>query len=365
MYTKRTIFFTLFIFISLSLHAVDWAEIINRTGPSIGRVLIKDSRGSLLSQGTGFLIEDPSGKQIFVTNAHVIRDAWYNKTDTITIAFDYGNINKSKDSPISATIDQYDQYLDLGLLSLSEDMDSVLKLNQKNDYGLMTEIVVAGYPLGKNFKATLGRIQAFQSLDKWGDMIDMSANLAPGNSGGPVLDQQGDVIGIATAVIQGYNFNFAIPVENLFNFLDYENNMVSLRIQSEPGGSRVFINGDYKGETPISLDLFNKQYNFKIEKEGYESLQETIGPWENIDNPVLKRSLSESGKGLSTIWISTDPIGADIFVGNTKIGISPISVQMPPGRILRIRANKKRSGTGSLRYKVTNELEQHVTVTLD
>jgi len=349
----------------LSLSAADWATVIDRAGPSIGRVLIKDMRGAIVSQGTGFIIEDPEGEQIFVTNAHVVRDAWYDKSHTIEVAFDYGNRNKTTESAIGGQFERYDEYLDLSLLRLDEEMPLALPLDNNGGNGLMSEIVVAGYPLGKNFKATPGMIQAFQTVAKLGDMIDMSADLAPGNSGGPVLNGSGEVVGVATAVIRGYNFNFAIPVGNLQKFLDYGNNTVTLQINSDPEGSRVFINGDYKGETPLSLDLFNNQYDFRIEKEGHEPLEETLGPWETSGQTVLEKSLTAIVEKDPTIRIITDPEGADIFVGNTKIGVSPVSIEMPAGRILRIKAQKGLFKKGSANYRITDEPEQTVEIDLD
>jgi S1-C subfamily serine protease len=132
-----------------------------------------------------------------------------------------------------------------------------LLIDEKKQASLMSEIVVAGYPLGKNFKATPGFIQAFQNIETMGLMIDLSAILAPGNSGGPIFNSNGKVLGIATATIQGYNFNLAIPVENLRSFLEGRANRIEFKINSNPEGSRVFLDGDYKGETPVTLELIN------------------------------------------------------------------------------------------------------------
>ncbi|MBB6480381.1 PEGA domain-containing protein [Spirochaeta isovalerica] len=362
---KKTVLLLFIISLHSVISAADWASVIENSGPSIGRVLIKDSRGSLISQGTGFVIRDLEGNQLFVTNAHVVRHARFDMSDRVEIAFDYGNRNKTEESSLTATIERYNEYLDLALLRMNESIENPLVLDSDGGNGLMSEIVVAGYPLGKNFKATPGMIQAFQTESGLGEMIDMSADLAPGNSGGPVLNSRGEVIGIATAVIQGYNFNYAIPVDILIKFLDYRNNTVNLRINSNPAGSRVFINGEYKGETPVSLDLFNTNYEFRIEKEGYSPLEETVGPWDVEEENVLDRTLEVLVLKDPTIWIYTEPVGAEIFVGNTSIGFSPISVEMPPGRILRIKAQKGRFKKGSANYRVTDDPEQRVDITLD
>lgn len=355
-----------FILSNSFIFGANWAEVIDNSGPAIGRIQVKDSRGALISQGTGFVTKDSEDNQIFITNAHVIKDAWHNDSLTLSISFDYGRRSGDEETrEYGGVIERYNSNLDLGLISLDGTVQATLELDKDNSSGLMTEIVVAGYPLGKSFKATPGMVQAYQEIEKLGEMIDMSAVLAPGNSGGPVLNETGHVIGVATAVIQGYNFNFAIPTKNLIRFIDAANNTVILDVNSTPEDSRVFINGDYKGVTPLELDLFNNQYTLRVEHDGYETKVENIGPWDSLTGNILDMNLTAIEVFEPTIYITTDPEGAEIFIGNTKIGVSPLSVEMPPGRILRVRAKKAPFKKGSINYRISEESEQTVHITLD
>lgn len=360
-----TVFLLILAAFPFALQGADWSEIIRNEGPSIGRVIIEDGRGVLISQGSGFVTADTRGGRIFVTNAHVVRDAWFDKSMTVTLSFDFNENLPEKDRRVTGAIERIDTYMDLAILSFGEKEKPALSLNRSDSAELMSDIVVAGYPLGKSFKATPGMIQAFQDIESVGRMIDMSATLAPGNSGGPVLDGKGEVIGIATSIIRGYNFNLAIPVGNLIRFIDGENSTVEIRVETAPPGTRVFINGDYKGETPLNISLFNNQYSLTLEKEGYSGREETIGPWENLSGNTISRSMEIVEITNPLITIITDPPGADIYVGNVKAGVSPYTLEVPAGRILRIRAKKGFNREGSVNYRVTEDKEQTVRLELN
>ena len=89
-------------------------------------------------------------------------------------------------------------------------------------------VFVIGNPLGLEHTLTTGIVSARRTYEgkKW---IQMSAPISPGNSGGPVFDGKGKVIGVATAVIHGYgraqNLNLAVPVDQVKQLIksDYPN----------------------------------------------------------------------------------------------------------------------------------------------
>ena len=60
-------------------------------------------------------------------------------------------------------------------------------------------------------------------------VLQISAPISPGNSGGPVVNENGDVVGVATFTItEGQNINFAVPVKYVKNLLDNKSELVSL-----------------------------------------------------------------------------------------------------------------------------------------
>lgn len=359
----------LFIFLTFSLAAQDWASVIEESGPSIAKVNILSQEETLMSQGTGFLVsfphqEEAEGKTYVITNAHVVREAYYNRDTSIGIEFAYSDQEEKETIP--GTIALIDFSLDLAALSLNREDLPVLSLGEKKNPALMSPVLVAGYPLGQNFKATPGFIQAIQDVDSMPSMLDMSAVLAPGNSGGPVLGSRGQVLGIATSTIPGYNFNFAIPVSRLYTFLESQNNKQTVTISANEKGSWIFLDGQYRGETPQTLEIINRKYQLRLEKPGFEIVEESIGPWEDSQRTTsLDFELTEKEETLPSITITTEPEGAEIFINHKSRGISPITITEYPNRILRIRTELNRHKEGSRNYTVTEESEQRVHLELE
>ena len=74
------------------------------------------------------------------------------------------------------------------------------------------EVLALGYPLGQqSLKSTTGVISGREQ-----HLIQMSAAINPGNSGGPLLNVNGEVVGINSAIIQGaQNVGYIIPINDL------------------------------------------------------------------------------------------------------------------------------------------------------
>lgn len=76
-------------------------------------------------------------------------------------------------------------------------------------------VVAIGNPLGLEDTVSNGLISARRKVDG-GEVLQISAPIAPGSSGGPIFNDRGEVIGIATAILQGgQNINFGVPVRYL------------------------------------------------------------------------------------------------------------------------------------------------------
>jgi serine protease Do len=85
-------------------------------------------------------------------------------------------------------------------------------------------ILVLGRPFGAGVTATVGIISAVPGAvlqpAVLRDLVQLNAAVNPGNSGGPVVDLEGDVIGVATAAIPGgFGLGFAAPVSALYKLL--------------------------------------------------------------------------------------------------------------------------------------------------
>lgn len=171
-----------------------------------------------VASGTGFYV---SRDGHLITNQHVIDGCKSIRVhsggkmlDTIKIADDKTN--------------------DLALLKTSETPQSVFSLSNESPYPTQ-EILVAGFPFGDRLSSTLkftqGIVSSVAGLANNYSQIQIDAALQPGNSGGPIVDELGNVVGVAVAkismkkILKDYgvipeNTNFGVKVSAVKNLLE-------------------------------------------------------------------------------------------------------------------------------------------------
>ncbi|MDF2539079.1 MAG: Trypsin-like serine protease, typically periplasmic, containing C-terminal domain [Herbinix sp.] len=151
------------------------------------------------SLGSGFFIKD----NIVVTNHHVIQGS-----DKITVTTQDGKKIEVK------YILAYDAKLDLALLQVDNDK-SLLTLSQDGAIG-GEDVYALGSPLGLTATITDGIVSTASRDIEGVNYIQTDAAISPGNSGGPLINAYGEVIGINTMYLEsGQNLNFAISVSEL------------------------------------------------------------------------------------------------------------------------------------------------------
>jgi len=138
-------------------------------------------------QGTGFIISDEG---YLVTNAHVLADKYGNLASNIK-AITY------EQKTIIADFIGYDGIFDVALLKISGGYDS-LKLENSNNVQIGEKVIAIGNPLGLQFSVSEGIVSNIHQMGTSGinSYIQTDAALNPGNSGGPLINKQGKVIGI-------------------------------------------------------------------------------------------------------------------------------------------------------------------------
>jgi len=159
--------------------------------------------------GTGFYV-DPSG--YLLTNYHVIAsevDPSYDGYSRLSI-----RPSDSPDERIPARVVGWDRLLDLALIKVDLRPDYVFSLDDavgRLESG--DRIFVIGSPVGLENTVTAGIVSATgRRLLPFGDVLQVDAALNPGNSGGPLLDDKGSVVGVVFAGVPSYQgLNFAIP----------------------------------------------------------------------------------------------------------------------------------------------------------
>ncbi len=193
--------------------AVIWA--VERVGPAVVSVAMEGSASQPSSRRVrrGFPVLRGGGSGVIITpdgyvltNSHVVQDA-----DQIRV-----HLQDGRDLP--AHVVGADPHSDLAVLRLPEAGMPAADLGDSSALRVGQLVVAIGNPLG--FQATvtagvisaLGRTLRAQTGRLIDDVIQTDAALNPGNSGGPLVDSRGQVIGINTAIIAGsQGICFAIP----------------------------------------------------------------------------------------------------------------------------------------------------------
>ncbi|MCP3876549.1 MAG: DegQ family serine endoprotease [Desulfobacteraceae bacterium] len=161
------------------------------------------------SLGSGFII---SKDGYIVTNNHVIKDA-----DEIKVIL-------HNDKDYNAKIIGTDPMSDLALIKIDAKNLKALKFGSSSDMDVGSWVVAVGSPFGLEQTVTAGIISAKGRIigaGQYDDFIQTDASINPGNSGGPLLNLNGEVIGINTAIIKsGQGIGFAIPSDLATGIVD-------------------------------------------------------------------------------------------------------------------------------------------------
>ncbi len=340
--------------------AQDWQAVVKKYGPSVGKVETRDG-GIVVSTGSCFLIDADGG---ILTNAHVVKEANFNAGRKIIVIFPF-SAEPSREYTAKIQRIAVEKDLDLALLKIDGRFADHCVLASGAEPALMSEILVMGYPLGKSFKSTPGFLQAYQEIEGVGHMLDLSASVDFGNSGGPVFGKDGAVVGIVTSKLYGFNFNLALPIQNAADFLAGKDRQLSVKVESRPDGARVFLNGIYRGLSPLTLELFRRDYALLVEKDGYGSVEKTVTIADGVKPEIYVELPSMAQSSAVRLTIASTPPGAKVTIDNVERGVTPVVVDASRGSRLRIRLVLQ--GYKELYTEVTlgDAKEQELSYTLD
>jgi tetratricopeptide (TPR) repeat protein len=177
-------------------------ELVRRIKPSAVAIETFDSRGEKRSRGSGFFIDTDR----VVTNRHVIEGASRAEVHSSTGA----------SYPVKGVL-AVDAEGDIAILLVEAPAHLVRPLSLDRTSPQEGEsIVVIGNPFGLEGSVTNGIVSAVRDIPTFGRIIQITAPISPGSSGSPVVNMQGQVIGVATLqVTSGQSVNFAIPSERI------------------------------------------------------------------------------------------------------------------------------------------------------
>lgn len=260
--------------------------------------------------GTGFIIGD-----LIITNSHVVSGL----KEVVISA------KKIKRSIAKVVYD--DAYFDLAFINFNfEPPKNPLVLSTKGVEDGDTAIAV-GHPYGLNYSTTEGIVSKASRIYGELEYIQIDAAINPGNSGGPLLNTNGEVIGVNTFIIQNSNnLGFALPyfyVEEAIKA--YKNLSIENIIKCQSCKNLIDekeIKNDYCPKCGIKLEIA------KLRRKGYNptgstKLLEEILTSLDINVTLARRSQASWRIDYQTARIDINYYENGIIIGDSKLCVLP------------------------------------------
>ena len=214
--TNRLILSTLiFLLLIVQISYAKAPEIVLNQKKAVVTIYVNDKDGKQIVTGSGFIV-DPDG--IIATNYHIAK-RWIDNAGAVIFfkmeneAFLFLDPEAVLDNVVS-----HDKDNDIAILRVAGKGFPAVKLATDYKPNQGEEIFVIGSPMGLETTVSNGIIS---SLREKAELIQITAPVSPGSSGSPVFDSKGEVIGVATFLIEGgQNLNFAIPIKHVKNLIE-------------------------------------------------------------------------------------------------------------------------------------------------
>ena len=228
-----------------------WVSVVEKARSAI--VTIETQAGF----GTGFLIQKNG---TLVTNYHVIEDA-----RQITVTLESGEVYKS------AYVLRTDEEKDIAVLRIEGADLPFLRLGNSESMKVGEEVMAIGTPEGLEQTASTGIVSGRRMVPPGYQLIQTTAPISHGSSGGPLLNRNGECIGVIAAFLaDGQNLNFAIPINYVRGIMD------SLALSSNT--TPRLISG-------TAITAVNSAPPIKPKPENVPSAAPTAAPSTGVNNP--------------------------------------------------------------------------------
>jgi S1-C subfamily serine protease len=186
---------------------IDSVQITRRIAPSVVLITGTTDSGNVL--GSGFVV---SRDGEIATNLHVIQD------------LNTGAVRLSSGAEFdSFSILAFDEEKDLAIIKVAGFDLPAVALGNSDDVQVGEPVLIVGNPLGLQGSVSAGIISSLRD-DPFGGRfktLQTDAAVSPGNSGGPVVNRQQEVIGVVVYRIGGgENLNFAVPINYVHDLID-------------------------------------------------------------------------------------------------------------------------------------------------
>lgn len=199
----------------------DLKKAINKVYESTVYIEVSNNRGKIAS-GSGFVYKKDDKYGYILTNYHVIE-----KGDKFSAVFTDG-------SEVEASLVSGDEYYDIAVIKVNVDkIKSVSSIGDSSNLELGDTVFTVGAPLGKEYMGTItkGIVSGINrmvsvSLSSGSylmEVIQTDASINTGNSGGPICNINGDVVGITSSKLTGSGIEgmgFAIPINSVMDVIE-------------------------------------------------------------------------------------------------------------------------------------------------
>ncbi len=213
-------------------------EVYRKRAPSVVLVVTNDGIGS------GSLID---GKGHILTSWHVIEG--YSEVGVIFKPSTEGQELKASDL-ILAKVIKFDEVTDLALLKALDFPTKAkpIPFGKMEDVMVGADVHAIGHPTGGAWTYTRGFISQIRKSYEWvtesgvkhkSDIIQTQTPINPGNSGGPLLNANGDLIGVNSFKASGEALNFAVSVGQISGFLKSTENRYGEKIDTSSGNQNT------------------------------------------------------------------------------------------------------------------------------
>ncbi len=200
-------------------------QVAQKAFPSTVLLTMSDAKGQPLSLGSGFFV----GTSRIITNFHVIEGA----------AAGTAKLVGQKEALRIVGFLGVDDVHDLVLLSVSGTAPS-LNIGDTGKIAVGDEVFVVGNPKGLEGTFSQGIVSGIRKVEA-DTLLQITAPISPGSSGGPVLNSEGDVIGVAIASFaEGQNLNFAVPGSYVQTLLSNVKPSAPLPVKTKLVSGRAF-----------------------------------------------------------------------------------------------------------------------------
>jgi S1-C subfamily serine protease len=223
----------------------------------------------LATQGSGVVLND---KGYVVTNYHVLSG-----NERVEIL--HGKEVIPYVDIIGIDVDK-----DILILKIEAKRFPSIKISNSNSLNIGQRVYTIGSPMGLENSISEGIISGLRSYDELRrNFIQISASISPGSSGGAVVNDKGELIGISTLTMkEGQNLNFAIPINDILKVEigSYSKNNTYKDINLSKKGNNAFEDGDYENaikyyslyieKYPNDAEAYNNRGNAKNKLKDYK-----------------------------------------------------------------------------------------------